>query len=78
MVTHMKRKLPESPAAGSLQVDKNLDVGRSNLPFRLLRSLVLANYGTLWPGGAIQRPRRAHRRQTGQLGAELVLSVLGH
>jgi choline dehydrogenase-like flavoprotein len=53
MVAHMKRKLPEIAAAGGLQVDKNLNVGRWNIPVRLLRSLVLADYGALWPGGGI-------------------------
>ena len=53
MVAHMKRTLPEIAAAGGLQVDKNLDLGRWNIPVRLLRSLVLADYGALWPGGAI-------------------------
>ena len=53
MVAHMKRKIPEIAAAGGLQVDENLDVGRWNITFRLLRSLVVANYGALWPGGAV-------------------------
>ena len=53
MVAHMKRKLPEIAAAGGLQPENNLEVGRWNIPFRLLRSLVLANCGALWPGGAI-------------------------
>ena len=53
MVAHMKTKLPEIAAAGGLQVDKNLDVGRWNIPFRLLRPLVLADYGAVWPGGGI-------------------------
>jgi choline dehydrogenase-like flavoprotein len=53
MVTHMKRTLPEIAAAGGLQAHNDLEVGRWNIPFRLLRSLVLANNGALWPGGAI-------------------------
>jgi choline dehydrogenase-like flavoprotein len=53
MVAHMKRKIPEIAAAGGLRVDKNPDVGRWNIPRRLLRSLLFANYGALWPGGAV-------------------------
>jgi choline dehydrogenase-like flavoprotein len=53
MVSHMKRKLREIAAAGGLQVDKNLDLGRGSILFRLLRSQVLVNYGAFWPGGAI-------------------------
>ena len=53
MVAHMKRTLAEIAAAGGLQDENNFDVGRWNIPFRLLRSLVLANDGALWPGGAI-------------------------
>ena len=53
MVAHMRRKLPEIAAAGGLQIDENFDGGRWNIPVRLIRSLVLANYGALWPGGAI-------------------------
>ena len=53
MVAHMKRKLPEIAAAGGLRVDKNLEVGRWNIPVRVIRSLVLADCGALWPGGAI-------------------------
>jgi choline dehydrogenase-like flavoprotein len=53
MVAHMKRKLPEIAAAGGLQVDKNFDIGRGSILFRMLRSRVFTNYGALWPGGAI-------------------------
>ena len=53
MVAHMKRTLPEIAAAGGLKVDKMLDVPRWNLPVRRLRSLVLADYGAIWPGGGI-------------------------
>ncbi|ETW23777.1 GMC oxidoreductase [Mycobacterium gastri] len=53
MVAHMKRKLPEIAAAGGLQLDKNLDVGRWNIPRRRFRSLFLADYGASWPGAAI-------------------------
>ena len=53
MVAHMKRRLPEIAAAGGLQVDTNLDLGRGNIVFRLLRSRVFANYGAYWPGRAI-------------------------
>jgi choline dehydrogenase-like flavoprotein len=53
MVAHMKRKLPEIAAAGGLRADNNLDAARWNIPARLLRSLVLADCGALWPGGAI-------------------------
>ena len=53
MVAHMKRKLPEIAAAGGLRAHNNLEVGRWNIPFRLLQSLVLADCGALWPGGAI-------------------------
>jgi choline dehydrogenase-like flavoprotein len=49
----MKRTLPEIAAAGGLHVDKDLEVGRWNVPRRLLRSLVLTDYGASWPGGAI-------------------------
>ncbi|OMC42129.1 glucose-methanol-choline oxidoreductase [Mycobacterium sp. IS-1264] len=53
MVAHMKRKLPEIAAAGGLRVGKTIEVGRWNIPVRRLRSLVLADCGALWPGGAI-------------------------
>lgn len=53
MVAHMKRTLPEIAAAGGLRVGENVDVGRWNVPLRLLRSLLLADCGALWPGGAI-------------------------
>jgi choline dehydrogenase-like flavoprotein len=53
MVAHMKRMLPEIAAAGGLRTANNLDAARWNIPYRLLRSLVLTNYGALWPGGAI-------------------------
>jgi choline dehydrogenase-like flavoprotein len=53
MVAHMKRTLPEIAVAGGLHAHNNLDVGRWNIPIRLLQSLVLANCGALWPGGAI-------------------------
>jgi choline dehydrogenase-like flavoprotein len=53
MVAHMKRMLPEIAAAGGLRVDKNLDLGRTNILVRLLRSRVFAEYGAYWPGGAI-------------------------
>jgi choline dehydrogenase-like flavoprotein len=53
MAGHMKRTLPEIAAAGGLHVDKDLEVGRWNVPRRLLRSLVLTDYGASWPGGAI-------------------------
>ena len=70
MVAHMKRTLPEIAAVGGLQVDNNLDVGRWNIPFRLLRSLVLADYGALWPGGAI------HESGGARMGDEPGNSVL--
>ena len=53
MVEHMKRRLPEIATAGGLTVGKNLEVGRWNLPVRLIQSLVLAECGALWPGAAI-------------------------
>lgn len=53
MVGHMKRTLPEIAAAGGLQAAKSLEVSRWNVPFRVLRPLVLANSDALWPGGAI-------------------------
>src|SRR6185437_9910432 len=53
MVEHMKRTLPEIAAAGGLQAAKSLEASRWNVPFRLLRPLVLANSDALWPGGAI-------------------------
>ena len=53
MVAHMKRRLPEIAAAGGLPVGKTLEVGRWNIPVRLIQSLVLADCGALWPGGAI-------------------------
>ncbi len=53
MVAHMKRRLPEIAAAGGLRVEKDLDLRRRSIPFRLLRSRILTNYGAVWPGGAI-------------------------
>jgi choline dehydrogenase-like flavoprotein len=53
MVAHMRRMLPEIAAAGGLQVDKNLDLGRRNIFVRLLRSRVFAASGAFLPGGAI-------------------------
>jgi choline dehydrogenase-like flavoprotein len=53
MVAHMRRRLPEIAAAGGLRVDTNLDLGRGNVAFRMLRSRVFADYGAYWPGGAI-------------------------
>jgi choline dehydrogenase-like flavoprotein len=53
MVAHMRRRLPEIAAAGGLQVDTNLDLGRGNIFFRMLRSRVFADYGAYWPGAAI-------------------------
>lgn len=53
MVAHMKRKVREIAAAGGLQVDDNLDLGRGSFVFRILRSRVFADYGAYWPGGAI-------------------------
>jgi choline dehydrogenase-like flavoprotein len=49
----MKRTLPHIAAAGGLQAANNLDAARWNIPYRLLRSLVLTDSGALWPGGAI-------------------------
>jgi choline dehydrogenase-like flavoprotein len=53
MVAHMRRRLPEIAAAGGLPVDTNLDLGRGNIAFRMLRSRVFADYGAYWPGAAI-------------------------
>jgi len=53
MVAHMRRTLPEIAAAGGLKVDTNLDLGRRNIVFRMLRSRVFADYGAYWPGAAI-------------------------
>lgn len=53
MVAHMRRTLPEIAAAGGLEVDTNLDLGRGNIVFRMLRSRVFADYGAYWPGAAI-------------------------
>jgi choline dehydrogenase-like flavoprotein len=53
MVAHMRRRLPEIAAAGGLQVDTNLDLGRGNVVFRMLRSRVFADYGAYWPGAAV-------------------------
>ncbi|MEE2854718.1 MAG: GMC family oxidoreductase [Actinomycetota bacterium] len=53
MVAHMKRTLPDIAAAGGLQAANNLDAARWNIPYRLLRSLILTDSGALWPGGAI-------------------------
>jgi choline dehydrogenase-like flavoprotein len=64
MVAHMKRKLPEIAAAGGLQVDKNLDVGRWNIPRRQLRSLFLTDYGASWPGGSIHETGGARMGDT--------------
>jgi choline dehydrogenase-like flavoprotein len=53
MVAHMRARLPEIAAAGGLEVATNLDLGRGNIIFRLLRSRVFADYGAYWPGAAI-------------------------
>jgi choline dehydrogenase-like flavoprotein len=53
MIAHMKRSLAEIAAAAGLRDANNFDVGRWNIPFRALRSLVLADCGAMWPGGAI-------------------------
>lgn len=53
MVAHMRRRLPQIAAAGGLRVETNLDLGRGNLVFRMLRSKVFAGYGAYWPGAAI-------------------------
>jgi choline dehydrogenase-like flavoprotein len=53
MVTHMRRRLPEIAEAGGLRVDTNLDLGRGNIIFRMLRSRIFADYGAYWPGAAI-------------------------
>lgn len=53
MVAHMRRTIPEIAAAGGLEVDANLDLGRGNIVFRMLRSRVFADYGAYWPGAAI-------------------------
>lgn len=53
MVAHMRHRLPEIAAAGGLRVDTNLDLGRGNMIFRMLRSRVFADYGAYWPGAAI-------------------------
>ncbi len=53
MVAHMKRTLPEIAAAGGLQAGRNLDVGRWNIPLRLLLSLFLTDSGASWPGAGI-------------------------
>lgn len=53
MVAHMRRTLPEIAAAGGLRVDANLDLGRGNIIFRMLRSRVFTGYGAYWPGAAI-------------------------
>jgi choline dehydrogenase-like flavoprotein len=70
MVAHMRRTLPEIAAAGGLHHPNNFDVGRWNIPFRLLRSLILANNGALWPGGAI------HETGGARMGDEPSNSVL--
>jgi choline dehydrogenase-like flavoprotein len=53
MVAHMRRWIPEIAAAGGLQVDTNLDLGRGSIVFRLLRSRVFADYNAYWPGAAV-------------------------
>ncbi|OBH58693.1 GMC oxidoreductase [Mycobacterium sp. E2479] len=70
MVAHMKRKLPEIASAGGLPVDKSLEIGRWNIPVRRLQSLVLAECGALWPGGAI------HETGGARMGDEPENSVL--
>lgn len=70
MVADMKRKIPEIAAAGGLRVGKNSDVRRWNIPRRLLRSLFFANYGALWPGGAV------HETGGARMGDEPSNSVL--
>jgi len=79
MVAHMKRKLPEIAAAGGLQVDKNFDIGRGSILFRMLRSRVFTNYGALWPGGGHSRDRRRARMGDNPENSvlKLALSVLG-
>jgi len=78
MVAHMRRRLPEIAAAGGLQVDTNLDLGRGNIVFRMLRSRVFADYGAYWPGAAIHESGGARMGdKPDNFGAELVLPVLG-
>lgn len=77
MVAHMRRTIPEIAAAGGLEVDANLDLGRGNIVFRMLRSRVFADYGAYWPGAAIHEAVVRGWGPSGELGGELVLSVLG-
>jgi choline dehydrogenase-like flavoprotein len=70
MVAHMKQRLPEIAAAGGLQVDTNLDLGRGNIVFRMLRSRVFADHGAYWPGAAI------HESGGAQMGDKPDNSVL--
>ncbi|MDH6196207.1 choline dehydrogenase-like flavoprotein [Mycobacterium frederiksbergense] len=53
MVAHMKRMIPEIAAAGGLPIDKNHDLGRGNMIFRMLRSRIFTDYGAYWPGAAV-------------------------
>ncbi|PEG43188.1 glucose-methanol-choline oxidoreductase [Mycolicibacterium agri] len=53
MAAHMRRRMPDIAAAGGLRVDANLDLGRGNIVFRMLRSRVFTGYGAYWPGAAV-------------------------
>jgi choline dehydrogenase-like flavoprotein len=64
MVAHMRRRLPEIATAGGLHVDTNLDLGRKNVIFRMLRSRVFADYGAYWPGAAIHETGGARMGDT--------------
>ena len=64
MVAHMKRMIPEIAAAGGLRVDKNLDLGRGNILFKLLRPAVFADHGAYLPGGAVHETGGARMGDT--------------
>jgi choline dehydrogenase-like flavoprotein len=53
MVDHMRTRMPEIASAGGLHVADDLDLGRGNAIFRMLRSRIFADYGAYWPGAAI-------------------------
>nr|WP_236056398.1 GMC family oxidoreductase [Mycobacterium sp. SM1] len=53
MVAHMRQTLPEIAVAGGLRIAKHGNPDRWNIPLRWLRSLLLADYGAMWPGGAV-------------------------
>ena len=60
MVAHMRQRLPEIAAAGGLQVDTNLDLGRGNFVFRI--ASIAGFLRTTAPTGPAQAFTRAAAR----------------